>query len=134
MSMKVESNPVTGNEDKQTLAAPLRALSDFYTAFNNADLALMSGNWAQTDEVIMNNPICGIMHGWNELRAVHERIYVHPFRGISLAITQRLFSTRTATIRRPCSVASKPSRPHKALQPTILHSLRYGETPAELRP
>ena len=50
--MKIESTPVTGKEDKALLSAPLRAVSDFYTAFNNADLELMSKNWAQTDEAI----------------------------------------------------------------------------------
>lgn len=76
--MKIESSPVTGNEDKQSLTAPLRALSDFYTAFNNADLDLMSRNWAQTAEVIMDNPVGGIKRGWEEIRLVYYQIFNGP--------------------------------------------------------
>jgi len=76
--MKIESSPITGNEDKQSLTAQLRALSDFYTAFNNADLELMSRNWAQTDEAIMDNPVGGIKRGWEEIRSVYDKIFQGP--------------------------------------------------------
>jgi ketosteroid isomerase-like protein len=76
--MKIESSPVTGNEDKQSLTAPLRALSDFYTAFNNADLELMSKNWARSDEAIMDNPVGGIKRGWEDIRSVYEKIFQGP--------------------------------------------------------
>jgi ketosteroid isomerase-like protein len=73
--VKIESTPVTGKEDKARLSAPLRAVSDFYTAFNNADLELMSKNWAQTDEAIMDNPVGGIKRGWTEIRSVYDQIF-----------------------------------------------------------
>ncbi len=76
--MKIESSPITGGEDKQCLTAPLRALSDFYTAFNKADLDLMSRNWAQTDEAIMDNPVGGIKRGWKDIRSVYEKIFQGP--------------------------------------------------------
>jgi limonene-1,2-epoxide hydrolase len=76
--MKIESSPITGNEDKQSLTAPLRALSDFYTAFNEADLELMSKNWAQSDEAIMDNPVGGIKRGWEDIRSVYEKIFQGP--------------------------------------------------------
>jgi ketosteroid isomerase-like protein len=77
-SMKIENSPITGNEDKQRLSPQLRALSGFYTAFNNADLELMSKNWAQTDEAIMDNPVGGIMRGWADIRSVYEKIFRGP--------------------------------------------------------
>ncbi|MGH7648791.1 MAG: YybH family protein, partial [Gemmatimonadaceae bacterium] len=76
--MKIESTPVTGKEDKARLSAPLRAVSDFYTAFNNADLELMSKNWAQTDEAIMDNPVGGIKRGWPDIRSVYDQIFRSP--------------------------------------------------------
>lgn len=57
------------------LAAPVRALSEFYDAFNNRDLEKMSENWAQTGETAMDNPLGGIKRGWEEIRAVYERIF-----------------------------------------------------------
>lgn len=76
--VKVEHSPITGKENKQALSAPLRALSDFYTAFNNADLAQMSRNWAQIDEAVMDNPVGGIKRGWEEIRLVYEQIFHGP--------------------------------------------------------
>jgi ketosteroid isomerase-like protein len=76
--VKIESTPVTGKEDKARLSAPLRAVSDFYTAFNDADLELMSKNWAQTDEAIMDNPVGGIKRGWPDIRSVYDQIFRSP--------------------------------------------------------
>src|SRR3989337_1169068 len=73
--MTPEQKPITGREDKKALPAPLRALSEFYHAFNSRDLEKMSVNWAQTDEGIMDNPLGGIKRGWEEIRAVYERIF-----------------------------------------------------------
>jgi ketosteroid isomerase-like protein len=73
--MNTEQTPITGNENKQGLAAPIKALSDFYEAFNRRDLAKMANNWAQTDEIAMDNPVGGIMRGWEEIRNVYERIF-----------------------------------------------------------
>jgi ketosteroid isomerase-like protein len=76
--MKIEQSPVTGNEDKSLLSAPLIALSEFYEALNSRDIEKMAKNWAQTDESVMDNPVGGIKRGWEEIRAVYERIFASP--------------------------------------------------------
>jgi ketosteroid isomerase-like protein len=73
--MKIEQVPVTGREQKELLSAQIKALSEFYEALNNRDLGLMSRNWAQTDEAIMDNPVGGIKRGWEEIKTVYERIF-----------------------------------------------------------
>ena len=35
----------------------------------------MAENWANTDEVVMDNPVGGVMRGWGAVRAVYERIF-----------------------------------------------------------
>jgi len=70
--------PVTGSEKKETLSGPLAALSEFYQAFNSCDMDAMSRNWAQTDEIAMDNPLGGIKRGSTEIRAVYERIFSGP--------------------------------------------------------
>jgi len=78
--MNPEQSPITGQEDRSELTAPLRALSDFYDAFNSRDLAKMSKNWAQTEDIAMDNPLGGIKRGQEEIRAVYERIFNGPAR------------------------------------------------------
>ena len=73
-----EQRPITGSEDKQSLRGPLIALSEFYYAFNNRDMDKMSKNWAQTDEIAMDNPLGGIKRGWEEIKTVYERIFNGP--------------------------------------------------------
>ena len=73
--MQTEQTPITGNEDKQTLSAPIRAVSEFYEAFNHRDLVKLADNWAQTDQIAMDNPVGGIKRGWSEIQAVYERIF-----------------------------------------------------------
>ena len=65
-------------ERKGLLSGPMRALSEFYHAFNTRDLDAMSRNWAQTDEIAMDNPLGGIKRGWKEIRAVYERLFSGP--------------------------------------------------------
>jgi ketosteroid isomerase-like protein len=78
--MKPEQPPITGQEKKESLPVHLRALSDFYDAFNSRDLIKMSENWAQTEDIAMDNPLGGIKRGWEEIRAVYERIFSGPAR------------------------------------------------------
>lgn len=78
--MKPEEAPITGQEKKESLPAPLRALTGFYEAFNTRDLVKMSENWAQTEDLAMDNPLGGIKRGWAEIRAVYERIFNGPAR------------------------------------------------------
>lgn len=73
--MEIEQTPINGAENKANLSRAILALSDFYDAFNNRDLAKMSQNWAQTDEAAMDNPVGGIKRGWAEIKAVYERIF-----------------------------------------------------------
>lgn len=35
----------------------------------------MAQNWADTDDVVMDNPVGGITRGWEEIRTVYERIF-----------------------------------------------------------
>ncbi len=76
--MKPEQKPITGSETKGTLSGPAAALSEFYHAFNTKDLVAMSRNWAQTDEIALDNPLGGIKRGWPEIRDVYERIFNGP--------------------------------------------------------
>lgn len=73
--MKIEQTPINGNENTDDLPLPIKALSNFYAAFNNRDLAKMEQNWAQTEEAVMDNPVGGIKRGWTEIKAVYERIF-----------------------------------------------------------
>jgi len=79
--MNTEQIPITGNESKRNLAEPVKALSDFYEAFNHRDLTKIANNWAQTDEIAMDNPVGGIKRGWEEIKAVYERILNGRARG-----------------------------------------------------
>ena len=71
---------ITGREEKAALSMPLQALVEFYDAFNGRDLEKMSENWAQTGDIAMDNPLGGIKRGWDEIKAVYERIFNGPAR------------------------------------------------------
>ena len=73
--MKLEQTPVTGREQAKQLTSEMKALSEFYRALNNRDMELMTQNWAQTDESVMDNPVGGIKRGWEEIRTVYERVF-----------------------------------------------------------
>jgi ketosteroid isomerase-like protein len=78
MSMRAEQHPITGTEDLASLSDTQRVLAEFYAAFNGWDLEGMARNWADTDDVVMDNPLGGIVRGWAEIRAVYERIFAGP--------------------------------------------------------
>lgn len=67
--------PITGREDFGNLDGPEEALAQFYRAFNRRDLYLMEENWDASDEAAMDNPLGGIVRGWDEIRSVYERIF-----------------------------------------------------------
>jgi ketosteroid isomerase-like protein len=69
---------ITGNEGQGDPSSPYRALVQFYYAFNHRDIDRMADNWAQTDEIAMDNPLGGIKRGWSEIRPVYERIFRGP--------------------------------------------------------
>ncbi len=67
--------PITGDEDQGNLSLPYQALVQFYYAFNHRDMETMADNWAQSDEITMNNPLGGIKRGWDEIRPIYERLF-----------------------------------------------------------
>ena len=67
--------PITGRELTTDSCEPLAALSEFYRALNNRDIALMEINWDGSDYTAMDNPLGGIKRGWNEIRSVYERLF-----------------------------------------------------------
>ncbi|MCB8923834.1 MAG: 2-hydroxymuconate tautomerase family protein [Ardenticatenaceae bacterium] len=69
---------ITGQENPDELPFPAAALVQFYAAFNGGDLAMMADNWANTADIAMDNPVGGIMRGWEAIRGVYERIFNGP--------------------------------------------------------
>ena len=67
--------PITGRETLGKLDEPIHALAEFYRAFNERDLGLMAENWANSADVAMDNPLGGIMRGWQQIQSVYERIF-----------------------------------------------------------
>ncbi len=76
--MTPEQTPITGRERGGSLSGPMRALSEFYHAFNTGDLDALSLNWARSDEIAMDNPLGGIKRGWKEIGPVYERLFSGP--------------------------------------------------------
>ncbi|WP_016777091.1 YybH family protein [Anaerophaga thermohalophila] len=67
---------INGSEDLAKVDDPrLVALIKFYQAFNQGDLMLMQKVWLNTDEASMDNPVGGIMRGWDTIKSVYERIF-----------------------------------------------------------
>ena len=68
--------PITGKTNPTDIKEKkLKALSEFYTAFNNRDFELMQKNWLNSKEIAMDNPLGGIKRGWSDIKAVYERIF-----------------------------------------------------------
>ncbi|HXE66595.1 MAG TPA: nuclear transport factor 2 family protein [Rhodanobacteraceae bacterium] len=76
--MKLEQAPVTGQETQADATPQMAALSQFYRALNTRDMQLMSRNWWQSDEAVMDNPVGGIKRGWDEIREVYARVFANP--------------------------------------------------------
>lgn len=67
---------INGSENLENVVdSKLRALINFYKAFNQRDLKLMQSVWLNTDEASMNNPVGGIMRGWNNIESVYDKIF-----------------------------------------------------------
>lgn len=66
---------ITGKEDQGQSSSPYHALVQFYCAFNSGDMQMMSENWAQSDDIAMDNPLGDIKRGWAEIEAVYRRIF-----------------------------------------------------------
>jgi len=76
--MQTEQVAVTGREQPQSLTREMQALSQFYRALNTRDMELMEQSWAHTGEEVMDNPVGGIKRGWDDIRAVYERVFRSP--------------------------------------------------------
>ncbi|MDA8106572.1 MAG: hypothetical protein M0Z71_14495 [Nitrospiraceae bacterium] len=50
----------------------------FPDAFNSRNMKMMAENWAQSDEIAMDNPLGSIKRGWSEIKAVYESIFNGP--------------------------------------------------------
>ncbi|EPR37675.1 hypothetical protein dsx2_0607 [Desulfovibrio sp. X2] len=73
------TEPITGNEEPGDPGRPEHGLIQFYKAFNGRDLALMGENWLrEAGDIAMDNPLGGIMRGWEEISAVYARIFGGP--------------------------------------------------------
>lgn len=73
--------PITGAEYAPgQQPSSQNALAQFYAAFNTCDLELMAANWSQAPDVVMDNPLGGIARGWDEIRAIYQRIFDGPAR------------------------------------------------------
>jgi len=67
---------INGSEDLTNVENDkLRVLIMFYNAFNQRDLKLMKNVWLNSDEASMNNPVGGIMRGWNNIESVYDKIF-----------------------------------------------------------
>ena len=53
----------------------LKALINFYKAFNHRDMDLMQNVWLNSKEASMNNPVGGIMRDWNNIESVYDKIF-----------------------------------------------------------
>lgn len=68
-------NTITGQESVNSQNQPLQALVQFYKALNDANLELMTKNWSQSSEIVMNNPLGGVRRGWDEVRELYQRVF-----------------------------------------------------------
>jgi len=74
--MLITEKAITGSENTDAKASdPMAALIEFYRAFNNGDLELMSKNWEKNDEVSMSNPLGGVKRGWDTIKEVYSNIF-----------------------------------------------------------
>lgn len=73
--MKTAQNAISGNETRTARETPYEALVEFYDAFNHRNLELMEQNWAHSADIAMDNPLGGIMRGWENIRSIYQRIF-----------------------------------------------------------
>jgi ketosteroid isomerase-like protein len=74
-TMEPIQEAITGNESIGNKETPYEALVEFYKAFNQRDIGLMENNWANSEEIAMDNPLGGIMRGWSNISQVYKRIF-----------------------------------------------------------
>jgi hypothetical protein len=95
--MKITCQAITGEKTNIDASTPLAALGNFYAAFNHRNFELMQSNWLQSEEASMSNPLGGIKRGWEEIKAVYEKLFRGPatvyveFYDYSVHMTETLF-------------------------------------------
>ncbi|MDP9051805.1 MAG: nuclear transport factor 2 family protein [Acidobacteriota bacterium] len=77
-TMKPIEKSITGDEQLTDLSVPQQALVQFYKAFNTRDLDLIDKNFAETDEVAIDNPLGGIRRGAQEPHNMYQAIFSSP--------------------------------------------------------
>jgi ketosteroid isomerase-like protein len=70
--------PITGNEDLGDLSQPQQALAQFYRGFNTRDLKMIDENFADSDEVAIDNPLGGIRRGADQPHLMYQGIAKSP--------------------------------------------------------
>ena len=73
--MKPETTAITGAETPANNTTPYAALVNFYHAFNNRNLQLMTENWLNHDDASMSNPLGGVKRGWQDIASVYKKIF-----------------------------------------------------------
>jgi ketosteroid isomerase-like protein len=76
----VISTAITGDEIVADPGSQVAALVEFYRGFNHRDLDRVANVWAPIEDIAMDNPLGGIRRGWNEIRAVYQRLFDGPAR------------------------------------------------------
>ncbi|WP_188552586.1 YybH family protein [Edaphobacter dinghuensis] len=78
LSLSPVQTAVTGSEFLGERREPLEALAEFYCALNARDMALMEAQWGASPSAEMDNPLGGIRRGWDDIRAVYEKLFAAP--------------------------------------------------------
>jgi|GEM_PF-223252 len=73
--METTQTPITGKENYTFKTIPFEALVEFYHAFNNGKIEMVAKNWANSPQISMDNPLGGIMRGWEKIREVYQGIF-----------------------------------------------------------
>lgn len=68
-------DPITGNEDLGDLSQPQQALGQFYRAFNTRDLKMIDENFANSDDVAIDNPLGGIRRGADQPHLMYQGVF-----------------------------------------------------------
>lgn len=67
---------INGSEDLSNIENDkLKALANFYKAFNEQNIDLMQKVWLNSKESSMNNPVGGIMRDWKNIGSVYNKIF-----------------------------------------------------------
>jgi ketosteroid isomerase-like protein len=71
-------DPITGSEDLGDLSQPQQALAQFYRGFNTRDLKMIDENFADSDEVAIDNPLGGIRRGADQPHLMYQGVFKSP--------------------------------------------------------